>query len=92
MVRQWQEFFYEERYQATPMYNPDFCKLADAFGIPNMRVTSRDQMEESVKFARSTDLPVLIEYVIEKEDIVYPMVPAGADLHNMIRRPKPGEE
>jgi acetolactate synthase-1/2/3 large subunit len=92
MVRQWQEFFYEERYQATPMYNPDFCKLADAFGIPNMRVTSRDQVEESVKFARSTDLPVLIEYVIAKEEIVYPMVPAGADLHNMLRRPKPGEE
>lgn len=91
MVRQWQEFFYEERYHATPMFNPDFCKLADAFGIPNMRVTSRDQMEESVAFARSVKGPVLIEYVIEKEEIVYPMVPAGADLHNMIRRPKPGE-
>ena len=91
MVRQWQEFFYEERYHATPMFNPDFCKLADAFGIPNMRVTSRDQMEESVAFARSVKGPTLIEYVIEKEEIVYPMVPAGADLHNMIRRPKPGE-
>jgi len=91
MVRQWQEFFYEERYQATPMVNPDFCKLADAFGIPSMRVTKREQMEESVAFARSIKGPVLIEYVIEKEEIVYPMVPAGADLHNMIRRPKPGE-
>jgi acetolactate synthase-1/2/3 large subunit len=91
MVRQWQEFFYEERYQSTPMVNPDFCKLADAFGIPSMRVTSREQVEESVAFARSIKGPVLIEYVIEKEEIVYPMVPAGADLHNMIRRPKPGE-
>jgi acetolactate synthase-1/2/3 large subunit len=92
MVRQWQEFFYEERYHATPMVNPDFCKLADAFGMPSMRVTKREQMEESVKFARSvTSGPVLIEYVVEKEDVVYPMVPAGADLHNMIRRPKPGE-
>jgi acetolactate synthase-1/2/3 large subunit len=91
MVRQWQEFFYEERYHATPMFNPDFCKLAEAFGIPAMRVTSREQMEESVAFARSVKGPVLIEYVIEKEEIVYPMVPAGADLHNMIRRPKPGE-
>jgi acetolactate synthase-1/2/3 large subunit len=91
MVRQWQEFFYEERYQATPMVNPDFCKLADAFGIPSMRVTKREQVEESVAFARSIKGPVLIEYVIEKEEIVYPMVPAGADLHNMIRRPKPGE-
>ncbi len=91
MVRQWQEFFYEERYQSTPMVNPDFCKLADAFGIPSMRVTKREQVEESVAFARSIKGPVLIEYVIEKEEIVYPMVPAGADLHNMIRRPKPGE-
>lgn len=92
MVRQWQEFFYEERYQATPMFNPDFVKLAEAYGIPAMRVTSRDQIVESVDFARRHDGPVLIEYVIEKEEIVYPMVPAGADLHNMLRRPKPGEE
>jgi len=91
MVRQWQEFFYEERYQATPMFNPDFVKLAEAYGIPAMRVTQRDQIEESVEFARRHDGPVLIEYVIEKEEIVYPMVPAGADLHAMLRRPKPGE-
>jgi acetolactate synthase-1/2/3 large subunit len=92
MVRQWQEFFYEERYHATPMVNPDFVKLAEAYGIPAMRVTSRDQIEESVTFARSINGPTLIEYVIEKEEIVYPMVPAGADLHAMLRRPKPGEE
>jgi acetolactate synthase-1/2/3 large subunit len=92
MVRQWQEFFYEERYHATPMVNPDFVKLADAFGIPAMRVTQRDQIEESVAFARGINGPTLIEYVIEKEEIVYPMVPAGADLHAMLRRPKPGEE
>lgn len=92
MVRQWQEFFYEERYQATPMFNPDFVKLAEAYGIPAMRVTHRDQIEESVAFARQHEGPVLIEYVIEKEEIVYPMVPAGADLHAMLRRPKPGEE
>lgn len=92
MVRQWQEIFYDERYQSTPMVNPDFCKLADAYGIPSMRVTSRDQIEESVAFARSIDGPVLIEYVIEKDDMVFPMVPAGADLDKMIRRPKPGEK
>ncbi len=91
MVRQWQEIFYEERYQSTPMVNPDFCKLAEAYGIPSMRVTSRDQMEESVNFARSHSGPVLIEYVVAKEEMVYPMVPAGADLDKMIRRPKPGE-
>ena len=91
MVRQWQEFFYEERYHATPMFNPDFCVFADAYGVPNMRVTKREQIEESVAFARSVRGPVLIEYVIEKEDIVYPMVPSGADLHAMIRRPLRGE-
>lgn len=92
MVRQWQEFFYEERYQSTPMLNPDFCKLAEAFGMPSMRVTKRDQIEEAVKFANSHKGPVLIEFVVEKEEIVYPMVPAGADLANMIRRPKKGEK
>lgn len=91
MVRQWQEIFYEQRYQSTPMVNPDFCKLADAYGIPSMLVTRRDQIEESVAFARSIKGPVLIEYQILKEEMVYPMVPAGATLDNMIRRPKPGE-
>ncbi len=91
MVRQWQELFYDKRYNATPMFNPDFLKLAAAYDIPCMRVTSRDQIAESVAFARSIDGPVLIEYVVEKEEMVYPMVPAGADLHDMKRRPKPGE-
>lgn len=92
MVRQWQELFYEKRYQSTPMFNPDFCKLAAAYGIPSMLVTRRDQIEESVQFARSINGPVLIEYKVEKEEMVYPMVPAGADLHKMVRRPKPGEQ
>ncbi|MBN2470425.1 MAG: biosynthetic-type acetolactate synthase large subunit [Anaerolineae bacterium] len=90
MVRQWQEFFYEERYNATPMHNPDFIKLAEAYGIPARRVTTRDEIVEAIEWANSiTDGPTLIEFVVEKHDIVYPMVPAGADLHNMIRRPLP---
>ncbi len=91
MVRQWQELFYDKRYQSTPMFSPDFCKLADAYGIPSMQVTSRDQMQEAIEFARSIDGPTLIEFVVEKEEMVYPMVPTGADLHDMKRRPKPGE-
>ncbi len=91
MVRQWQELFFEKRYQATPMVNPDFCKLADAYDIPNRRVTQRDEIEAAVAYARSIDGPTLIEFVVEKEEMVYPMVPAGADLHDMKRRPKPGE-
>ncbi len=91
MVRQWQELFFEKRYQATPMVNPDFCKLADAYDIPNRRVTQRDEIEDAVQYARGIDGPTLIEFVVEKEEMVYPMVPAGADLHDMKRRPKPGE-
>lgn len=91
MVRQWQELFFEKRYEATPMVNPDFCKLADAYSIPNRLVTQRDEIEDAVNFARSIKGPVLIEFVVEKEEMVYPMVPAGADLHDMKRRPKPGE-
>ncbi|MDE2821832.1 MAG: biosynthetic-type acetolactate synthase large subunit [Chloroflexota bacterium] len=91
MVRQWQELFYEKRYEATPLFNPDFCKLADAYRIPNRRVTKRDEIADAVQFARDIDGPTLIEFVVEKEEMVYPMVPAGADLHDMKRRPKPGE-
>ena len=87
MVRQWQEFFYEERYMATPMVNPDFCKLAEAYGIPARRVETRDEIQDAVEWAQSIDGPTLIDFIVEKHDIVYPMVPAGADLHAMIRRP-----
>lgn len=92
MVRQWQELFYDKRYQSTPMFAPDFCKLAEAYGIPARRVTQREQIQEAVEYARSINGPTLIEFVVEKEEMVYPMVPAGADLHNMVRRPKPGEK
>jgi acetolactate synthase-1/2/3 large subunit len=90
MVRQWQEFFYEERYSATPMHNPDFVKLAEAYGIPARRVTTRHEVVPAVEWAKSiTDGPTLIDFQVEKHDVVYPMVPSGADLHNMIRRPLP---
>ncbi|HBY97876.1 MAG TPA: biosynthetic-type acetolactate synthase large subunit [Chloroflexi bacterium] len=87
MVRQWQEFFYEKRYAATPMLNPDFVKLAAAYDLPAFRVTEHAQVIPTIQRAREMDGPVLIDFVVEKEDVVYPMVPAGADLHNMIRRP-----
>jgi acetolactate synthase-1/2/3 large subunit len=83
--------FHEERYVATPLVNPDFVKLADAYGIPSRRVTRREEIEEVVEWARNTDGPVLIEFLVETDDIVYPMVPAGADLHAMIRRPSIAE-
>ena len=89
MVRQWQEFFYEKRYAATPLVNPDFAKLGEAFGIRSHRVSARGDVLPAVADARSHRGPVLIDFQVEQEDSVYPMVPAGADLHAMIRRPSP---
>jgi acetolactate synthase-1/2/3 large subunit len=87
MVRQWQEFFYERRYAATPLLSPDFVKLAEAYGIPAAAVTSRSQVADAVNRARGTEGSMLIDFRVEQEDSVYPMVPAGADIGNMIRRP-----
>jgi acetolactate synthase-1/2/3 large subunit len=93
MVRQWQEFFHDKRYAATPMLSPDFVKLAGAYEIPAYRVNKRADVVPTVQKARETKGPVLIEFQVEKEDAVYPMVPAGSDLHAMIRRPSgAGEE
>jgi acetolactate synthase-1/2/3 large subunit len=87
MVRQWQEFFYERRYAATPLVNPDFAKLAEAFGVKGVRVRSRAEVVPAVQAARESEGTVVIDFQVEQEDSVFPMVPAGADLHAMIRRP-----
>jgi acetolactate synthase I/II/III large subunit len=87
MVRQWQEFFYEKNYEATPMVSPDFVKLADAHGIKGLTVRTRAEVEEAVKTARSAPGTFLLNFKVEKEDSVYPMVSAGSSLHEMIRRP-----
>ena len=87
MVRQWQEFFYERRYAATPLVNPDFAKLAECFGLAGATVTTRAGVEPAVTAARQETRTAVIDFQVEQEDTVYPMVPAGADLHKMIRRP-----
>jgi acetolactate synthase-1/2/3 large subunit len=87
MVRQWQEFFYGRRYAATPLLSPDFVKLAEAHGLTGLRVTARSEIAGAVDAARRTPGTVLIDFRVEQEDSVYPMVAAGADLHDMIRRP-----
>jgi acetolactate synthase-1/2/3 large subunit len=89
MVRQWQEFFYDKRYASTPISGPDFAKLGAAFGIASATVTTRSQVEEAIESARRHPHAALIDFRVEQEDSVYPMVPAGADLGNMIRRPSP---
>jgi acetolactate synthase I/II/III large subunit len=87
MVRQWQEFFYERRYAATPLHNPDFVRLAEAYGLDARSVTSRSDVIPAIASARAQAGTTLIDFRVEQEDTVYPMVPAGADLHAMIRRP-----
>jgi acetolactate synthase-1/2/3 large subunit len=89
MVRQWQEFFYDKRYAATPITGPNFAKLAEAFGIAATTVTSRSEVADAVESARRQKRAAVIDFQVEQEDSVYPMVPAGADLHKMIRRPSP---
>jgi len=88
MVRQWQEFFYQRRYAATPISGPDFAKLAEAFGLWSATVTARPEVRTTIDEARR-QRGALIDFRVEQEDTVYPMVPAGADLHKMIRRPSP---
>ncbi len=88
MVRQWQEFFYEKNYESSPILSPDFVKLAEAHGIPGATVRSRSEVMPAVKAARERKGPFLINFLVEKEDSVYPMIPAGKALHEMIRRPE----
>jgi acetolactate synthase I/II/III large subunit len=87
MVRQWQEFFYDKRYVATPLVAPDFAALANAFGIRGERITKRAEVLPTIRSARESAETVLIDFRVEQEDSVYPMVAAGASLHDMIRRP-----
>jgi acetolactate synthase-1/2/3 large subunit len=87
MVRQWQEFFYDRNYQATPLLCPNFVKLGEAYGIRSLAVTQRSQVAPAVEAARKHDGPMLIDFKVEQEDAVYPMVATGAALHEMIRRP-----
>jgi acetolactate synthase-1/2/3 large subunit len=87
MVRQWQEFFFEKRYSAVNMITPDFVKLADAHGVPGRLVTKHEEVHEAIEWARKTEGPVVLEFRVEQEEAVFPMVPQGAALHEMIRRP-----
>jgi acetolactate synthase I/II/III large subunit len=87
MVRQWQEFFYDKRYVATPLVAPNFAALANSFGIRGECVTARKDVIPTIESARKSEQTVLIDFRVEQEDSVYPMVAAGAALNDMIRRP-----
>ena len=87
MVRQWQEAFYDKNYSASPLLSPDFVLLAAAHGIPGVHVTRRAEVTPAVRKARESGMPFLINFQVEKEDGVYPMIAPGAALHEMVRRP-----
>jgi acetolactate synthase I/II/III large subunit len=89
MIRQWQETFYEKNYECSPIFSPDFVKLAEAFGIRARAVRTRAEVIEAVNEARQHKGPFLINFLVEQEDTVYPMIVPGAALHEMIRRPNP---
>jgi acetolactate synthase I/II/III large subunit len=84
MVRQWQQFFHGRRYSATPIWSPDYVKLAAAYGIAGWRVESADQTADVIRQATAHDGPTLIEFMIEQEANVFPMIPPGASLSEPI--------
>ena len=90
MVRQWQELFFQRNYEGTPILGPDFARLAEAYGIPGMVVESPEEVLPALERARAIDGPALIEFRIEREHNVFPMVPAGEPIHKMIRRTAQG--
>ena len=90
MVRQWQEIFYDKSYVATGYTgNPDFVKLAEAFGIFGARVTDKSQVMPTILEAMEYDGPAIIDFVVEQEENVYPMIPSGMTVHDMIEEPRP---
>jgi acetolactate synthase-1/2/3 large subunit len=87
MVRQWQEIFYDKNYECTPILSPDFVLLAAAHGIAGSHVRQRGEVIPTVTRARTSGHPFLIDFQVEKEDGVYPMIAPGSALHEMVRRP-----
>ena len=88
MVRQWQELFYKQHYVATPLSGPDFVKVAEAYGLPALRVKHKQEVAPAIKQAMATDGPFLIDFRVEPEENVYPMVPPGVALSEIMEEPK----
>ena len=87
MVRQWQELFHQEKYSFTDLgaSNPDFVKVGEAFGIPSYSTDNPDDVDDLLlKVLAKTDGPSLIEFKVQKEDMVFPMVPSGASISDMM--------
>ena len=88
MVRQWQEIFFESSYVSTGYSgNPDFVRLAEAYGIKGIRVTDKTKVKSAINEAMDHDGPVLIDFIVEQEENVYPMIPSGMTVKDMIEEP-----
>ncbi len=84
MVRQWQELFYKKRYSYTPIISPDFVKLAESYGAVGMRITKKEEVRGAIRKAIEIDNTVFVEFIIDPEENVWPMVPAGQAIDKMI--------
>ena len=87
MVRQWQQLFFEKRYSFTEMKNPDFVGIAKAYGLASQKVTSRDQLEDAIQEMLDHNGPYVLEVVVEQEDNVFPMIPTGASISDILLEP-----
>ncbi|MCL6644839.1 MAG: acetolactate synthase large subunit, partial [Dehalococcoidia bacterium] len=87
MVRQWQQLFYDRNFVAVAMTQPDFCKIADAYGIRAIRVETKAEVAPAIREARAHRGPILLDFMIDQEENVWPMVPAGAALSETIEAP-----
>jgi acetolactate synthase-1/2/3 large subunit len=84
--------FCQGRYSGTPITSPDYLKLAEAYGVTGFRVTDKQDVVPTLTKARDVDGPVLIEFQVVDEENVYPMVPSGGSISEMLRRPWVGDE
>ena len=84
MVRQWQHLFFEQRYMAVKMWNPDYVKLGEAYGIPTVRAAALDEVVPALEWAHGVEGPAMIEFVVDPYENVWPMVPPGASLQETI--------
>jgi len=87
MVRQWQELFYKKNYVSTPLMNPDFVKVAEAYGVAGLRVTDKKLAVAAIQKAMEHKGPFLIDFVVEPEENIYPMVAPGCTLAEIIEAP-----
>jgi len=87
MVRQWQELFHDNRYSSVAMSNPDFAKLAEAYGAKGMRCVLKADVEKTIREAMAHKGPVVVDFVVEAEENVYPIIPAGTTAADLIEEP-----